>query len=129
MEIIRYAKIAQQALEVLKKGQELRSAAAWKNVQVIASALAALLVLLRLFGVDLGISDEEIAAIAGGIVAVVNIYFTLATSRKVGIPANDLPPIELIGRSESDSVQSAPMPSRADTEADKHDGNEGGWNG
>ena len=104
---LNWLKLAAPALHALKQGQELRHAAAWKNAQVVANFLAAVVTLAAAAGYDLGIRDQDILGIAGGIVAAINIYATIATSAKVGIP---LPPIDLIAHSEPERVQPPALP-------------------
>lgn len=87
------------AFNAIQKGKRLNNVVAWKNVQLIANALAAVVVLLKLFGIDFGFSESDIDVISGAIVVIVNAYLTLATTNKVGIPQK-LPPIELQGRVE-----------------------------
>lgn len=83
------------AFTVLRKGEELRHAETWKKAQLATGLLAAVLggivVILRAFGVDLPVSDLDLATIAAGIVAAVGVfdaYVTPATTRKVGLPAS-----------------------------------------
>ena len=126
-----WLKLIAPALQVLRQGQELRNPAAWKNAQIIANVLSAVVGLLGAAGYPFGISDADVMGIAGGIVAAINIYTTIATSKKVG-----LPPINLIAHSEpeSDFVQPIPLPPNspiqsapADSNADDNNGD--GWNG
>jgi len=73
-------------IKALRAGERLTHAATWKNVQVATNALVALItVIVSYFDLQGQITDETMLAVAGGIVAVVNIYFTNATSRKVGV--------------------------------------------
>jgi hypothetical protein len=82
------------ALVVLRKGYQLRNVEAWKNAQFATAALtailAALVTVLRLYGVELPVSDADLASISGAVVAIVGVflaYLTPATSAKVGLPA------------------------------------------
>lgn len=78
---------------VLKKGESVSDPAAWKNRQIAANTITALLIALAgaaaAFGVDLGVTDAQIeSAVVGGVAIfglVANIWATLATSKKVGI--------------------------------------------
>ena len=122
------------ALQVLRRGQELRHAAAWKNAQIIASALSAVVVFLRVAGIDLGISDADLLELAGGIVALINIYVVVASSAKVGFSPKttpDLPPIDLVARADADAdgvrADTVRPESRYPTGQDHSDGD--GWNG
>lgn len=87
------------AIDVLRKGKRLNNVVAWKNVQIVTNMLAAIVVLLRSLGFDLGLSDSDIDTVAGAIVVIINVYLTLATTNKVGI-SQEVPPIELQGRAE-----------------------------
>ena len=81
-----------KAIKALKAGQELSNAAGWKNRQTTANAIAAiisfLVVLAKHYWPDLGITDEDIVSLAGGLAVLLgmfNAYVTTATSRKVGL--------------------------------------------
>lgn len=103
-----WLKAIQAAVQALKAGYELANPAAWKNTQAVASLLAALAGLLWALGFRFQVLPEDILAVAGIIVAIANAYFTIATSRKVGLPnaqpkspadlSADLPPVELQAR-------------------------------
>lgn len=77
--------------DLLRKGQRVADPEIWKNrqvaVTVIVPALAALLSVANAFGLGLPVSDADLAALAAGIVALVNIVLTYTTSRKIGLPA------------------------------------------
>jgi hypothetical protein len=83
------------ALKVLQRGQEVADPATWKNRQLGVTAVTALLVAIAAassaFGVDLGVTDAQIeSAVIGGasvVGLVFNVWATLATSKKVGLPA------------------------------------------
>ncbi len=83
------------AFIVLKQGQALANPATWKNAQVLANLLSALIVLLNVFGIHFGLDSDSINLVAGGIAALANAYLTTATSEKVGVPSG-LPPIDLV---------------------------------
>lgn len=78
-------------IKALQAGKELADPATWKNRQVTVNLLVILLSavagLARLLGwVD--ISDavlQEVAVIIATILGLVNVYLTLATSKKVGL--------------------------------------------
>jgi hypothetical protein len=81
--------------EALKAGKELANAATWKNAQMLASALAAVigfsLLAGKLFGLNIPITDEQIISFSGGIAAIactLNAVVTAATSKKVGLPGD-----------------------------------------
>lgn len=81
------------ALAALRHGAILADPAGWKRRQNTVNALVGLLgavvVLLPLVGVNLDLSHEDIAAIAGGLAAVLGLlngYLTTATTTKLGLP-------------------------------------------
>ena len=79
-------KIISALFSTFRVGNELRNAGAWKNAQIIASLLTAIIALVAAFGYNLGVSSEEIAGGAAFIVAVANGLITVMSSKKVGIP-------------------------------------------
>ena len=88
------------ALEVLRQGKSVSDPAAWKNGQItvamLTGFLGALLGLARAFGVDLPLSDEQVATVASGMLAVTGLLvhpvLTVATSDKVGLPSKTSTP-------------------------------------
>jgi hypothetical protein len=76
-------------LNVLRVGQQVDNPAAWKTGQISANALAALFVALaglaRALGASVEITDVQSLAIAGGVLAFVNVVLTAVTSQKVGL--------------------------------------------
>ena len=108
------------AFAVLKQGRALANPAAWKNAQVLANLLSALIVLLNVFGIHFGLDSDSINLIAGGIAAIANAYLTAATSEKVGVP-DGLPPIELVSTPTTgdDRLRDLPVPSEPDAESDR----------
>lgn len=84
----------------LKAGRQLVNSETWKNRQVTVNMLvgffASLIVILRLYGVDLAISDDDLGKIAGGVIAIsglfFNTYLTVATTSKIGLPPDIKPP-------------------------------------
>jgi len=68
---------------VLYKGYELSNAAAWKNVQNAINIVAGILFVF-VQNYQLPVDEKLVNLLAGGIVAVVNIVLTIATSKKVG---------------------------------------------
>jgi len=68
---------------VLCKGYELSNAAAWKNVQNAINIVAGILFVF-VQNYQLPVDEKLVNLLAGGIVAVVNIVLTIATSKKVG---------------------------------------------
>lgn len=121
-------------LAVLRAGRELKNAAAWKNVQALANFLSLLVALAVALGVNLPVTDDVVYAVAGMIAAAANIYFTYATSPKVGLlpapepkPADDLPPITLVSRVDpADWMRPSSLPSdRANHPGDDEHGHNG----
>lgn len=82
-----WIKTLQSLLQALQAGHELSRPAAWKNVQLVASLLTALLGVLWSLGFKVQLMPDDIFAIAGVIVALINAYLVIATSKKVGIPS------------------------------------------
>jgi hypothetical protein len=71
--------------QVIYKGYELSNAAAWKHVQNAINVVAGILFFV-VQNYQLPIDKDMVNLLAGGIVAVVNIILTIATSKKVGLP-------------------------------------------
>jgi hypothetical protein len=115
--------IIKPAFTVLKQGQALANPAAWKNAQVLANLLSALIVLLNVFGVHFGLDSDSVNLVAGGIAAIANSYLTAATSEKVGVP-DGLPPIDLVSTPTTgdDRLRDIPLPSESDSESDRPTG-------
>ena len=76
-------------IDLLRYGSEVADPEAWKkgqiNVNKIVTVLAAVVVLLRSFGVVLPIDDAGIVAVAGGVFALANMVFTAITSSRAGL--------------------------------------------
>jgi hypothetical protein len=79
-------------IEALQKGKELADPATWKNRQNTMNLIIAVMSLitfgLRLAGVDLQLTDDQLTGIAEAvavILGVVNMFLINATSKKVGI--------------------------------------------
>ncbi|KON79411.1 hypothetical protein PA01_12790 [Azoarcus sp. PA01] len=83
------------AFAALRHGASLADPAVWKRRQNLINALVGLLgAALVLYPMD--ISNDDIAAIVGGIAAVVglfNAWATTATSTKVGLPPRHPPAV------------------------------------
>jgi hypothetical protein len=80
---------------LFRKGQSVSNPAAWKTGQITATALGAVIMaaihVLNAFGVVLPVDESDCAAIAGGILVVVNIVLTITTTDKLGLPAKQPP--------------------------------------
>lgn len=85
------------AFAALRYGSSLTDPAIWKNRQLLINALIGLLGALVLFvpksyGVE--VTEDDIQKIAGGVgtlVGLFNLYFTAATSTKIGLPSGNPP--------------------------------------
>lgn len=76
--------------QLFKQGNSVADAAAWKkrqiSVTVLAGVILAVINVLSSFSLSVPIDVETANAVAGGVIAVVNVVLTLTTSDKVGIP-------------------------------------------
>lgn len=95
---------------LFRKGSSVSDPAAWKNKQITATVLGAFILalinVLAAFGYALPIDTETANAIAGGIIAIVNVLLTVTTTEKVGLPAKHakVPPNDSTKESRSDSA-------------------------
>ncbi len=78
-------------IKALKAGHELSNPAAWKKGQnltnSVAAVVAGVIALLKIFGVEIPVTDEvivEVASIIAAILALTNRYITTASSKKMG---------------------------------------------
>lgn len=75
--------------DLFRKGQCIDNPAAWKKGQIAAPVLGAFLMaavhLLGLYGYTIPIDEGTAAALAGGILIVVNSLLTVITTDKLGI--------------------------------------------
>jgi hypothetical protein len=82
---------------VFHKGSMVANPQAWKERQItvtaLAGALMAIVHLLEAFGYAIPVSPDDVAAIAAGLLTVVNVVLTIVTTEKVGLPpvAGDRP--------------------------------------
>lgn len=76
---------------LFRKGESVSNPQSWKTGQITATALGAAILaavhVLASFGYVLPVDENACTAIAGGIIAIVNIVLTVTTSDKVGLPA------------------------------------------
>lgn len=76
---------------LFRKGSSVSDPTAWKNKQITATVLGAFILalinVLAAFGYALPIDTETANAIAGGIIAFINVLLTVTTTDKVGLPA------------------------------------------
>lgn len=75
-------------LNLLRQGCAVSDPVAWKRRQITLIPLMASIVgVLKVFNLDLGLTDEQIAMFATGLLAVINGVLTIATTDKLGLPA------------------------------------------
>lgn len=97
-------------LSLLRQGVMVADPVAWKKRQIsLIPIFAALFAALKAFGLDLGVSDEQIAMLATGLLAVINGVLTVATTDKMGLPAK---PDRAIAR-EPDAAAGEPFDEQA----------------
>lgn len=76
---------------LFKQGQAVADPKLWKERQIKATVLAAVLLaivnVVKAFGYEIPIDTETANSIAAGIIAAVNVVFTITTSEKVGARA------------------------------------------
>ena len=81
--------------DLFRKGSVVTDPALWKQRQITATVLLPLLASLvaasKAFGYDLPLTDADLAQLVGGLVVVINLVLTLATSDKVGLPPRRAP--------------------------------------
>jgi len=80
-------------LGLLRRGSELSNAETWRNraaaITAVAGLLSCAVALARAFGVQIEVSDADISAIAGGVVAlglVISSFLHVAADKGVGLP-------------------------------------------
>lgn len=75
--------------QLFKAGQSVADPARWKSRQITVTVLGAVILaavnLLTAFGMSIPVDMETANAIAGGIIAVVNVVLTITTTEKIGI--------------------------------------------
>ena len=107
--------------QLFKAGQCITDAAKWKNRQITATALAAVLLavinLLAAFGYAMPVDPETANAIAAGIIAVVNTVLTIITTDKVGFKEN---PAEVIPDKPTEKPTEAPTKAPDDSYFNTH---------
>lgn len=99
-------------LAVFRKGGEVSDPAKWKTHQITANTfggfILALVALAKAFNYDIPIDEDASMLIGGGIIAIVNVLLTMATSKKVGV-----------GQVKSVEQPVEQPPVQSDSEADK----------
>jgi uncharacterized membrane protein len=81
--------------DLMKKGKRVSDPAKWKNRQVEASVLVAVIWsavnAAKAFGVEIPVDEDTVDALAIAILSVVNVVLTYATTNKIGLPADTEP--------------------------------------
>lgn len=82
--------------KLFKAGEAVANPKLWKTHQVSITMLGGLIIaavqLAKTFGYELPIDENTAQVIAGGVLAVVNVIFTITTSKHIGIaPTGALP--------------------------------------
>jgi len=112
---------------VFQAGKSVADPAKWKLHQVSANAIAALLFaifqLARVFGYDLGIDMQTCADIAIGILAIVNVGLTVATTKHIGLPSGAVRETEPSVRSAEQAAAEEPTSVQAEITPDVGRGN------
>jgi hypothetical protein len=76
-------------IDLFRKGSEVANAEAWKKGQITANTVIALLAAIaataRAFGYPIPVDNDSIAAIGGGLFALVNLIFTVVSSSRAGL--------------------------------------------
>lgn len=111
-------------LRAMKSGEELANAATWKNRQSLVNAVSALVLagaeIARAYGYPVPFADDQIATTVGVLVVLMfNVWATLTTSRRVGLPAG-ADPVGAAGSPAADprGVDGNATPARRSGDAD-----------
>ncbi len=82
-------------IKALQAGQELKNPARWKKgqnlVNSVAAIVAAIVAVLKIGGIDIPMTDEqliEVSSIIAAILALINGYLTTASTKKIGLGGN-----------------------------------------
>lgn len=98
---------------LFQKGQAVANPEAWKKGQIGVTVLAPFLLAItesaRALGYDIPLTTEQAVAIAGGVIAVVNVVLTVTTTEKVGFGGTPAPEPDRGG-----SILGDGLPSRAE---------------
>lgn len=77
-------------LSLFREGNEVADPKLWKtrqnNANIFVPVLAALVAVLRLFGVDVPLDNDSLALLSGGLLVLVNLVITNISSKRVGLP-------------------------------------------
>lgn len=78
---------------LFRQGQAVTDPKLWKERQIKATVLAGVLLavvnVVKAFGYEIPIDTETANAIAAGIIAAVNVVFTITTTEKVGVSSGE----------------------------------------
>lgn len=82
---------------VLQQGQVVADPSKWKKHQINANMIAAVVMALVYaakvyFNVDIPIDQDAAVSLGGGILVVVNVLLTYATTDKIGLPSKRVAP-------------------------------------
>jgi hypothetical protein len=81
---------------LLHVGECVEDPASWKNRQVTANQLGAIIMAIigvcHVYGISVPVDDASALAIGGGILAAVNVVLTIVTTNKIGLPARPVLP-------------------------------------
>lgn len=81
--------------ELFQEGKAVADPAKWKTHQITATMLGAFIIaivqLAKAFGYEVPVDSDSATAIAGGLVAAVNVVLTITTSKSVGVKARSVP--------------------------------------
>lgn len=76
-------------LNLFRQGSAVANPAAWKKGQITVTMLGGMFIAVaqvaKAFGYDVGFNEDTAAAIAGGVIALVNFLLTLTTTDKIGV--------------------------------------------
>lgn len=80
--------------DLFHKGKEVSNVETWKLGQVSVNALTVFIVALlqvgSAFGFDVSINNEQVVALAGGILAIANTIITVITTKKIGLTDKEI---------------------------------------
>jgi hypothetical protein len=78
-------------MELLKAGKRVQDPAKWKARQIESSAIVAVLWAAvntaTAFGIEVPVNAEIIDGAAVALLSVINLYLTVATTNKIGLPS------------------------------------------
>lgn len=94
---------------VFQAGKSVANPALWKahqvSVTMIAGLLIALVQLAKMFGYEIPLDSDAATAIAGGLLAAVNVVLTIVSTDKIGIGGGESP-ISSVKEQANESIDS-----------------------